>query len=171
MKVRDIFNRIHFFSAILASIFLAFQLVIISTNVVMRYFFKSGIPWMEEISTNVLMSAFTFLSMAIGVKLDTHIHVNLFPKKTPKWITTFLLKFKHLILVVIGAVLIYYGTLLIMGVKARIASFPILPASIQFIMIPLAGLLILYDSVMSLFGIEKDDQYLDQKFMSAGEKK
>ena len=171
MKVRDIFNRIHFFSAILASIFLAFQLVIISTNVVMRYFFKSGIPWMEEISTNVLMSAFTFLSMAIGVKLDSHISVNLFPKKTPEWITTLLLKFKHFILVVIGAVLIYYGTLLILGIKASIASVPILPASLQFIMIPLAGLLILYDSVMSLFGIEKDDQYLEQKFMSAGEKK
>jgi hypothetical protein len=55
-------------------------------------------------------------------------------------------------------------------IKARIASIPILPAFLQFIAIPLAGLLILYDSIMSLFGIEKDDAYLDRKFMSAGEK-
>ena len=67
MKIRDVLNRIHFISAILACIFLAFQLVIISTNVIMRYFFASGISWMEEISSNVLMTAFTFLSMAIGV--------------------------------------------------------------------------------------------------------
>jgi len=171
MKVKNLFNVIHFMSAILASACLAFQLIIISVNVIMRYFFNSGISWMEEISKDVLMSAFTFLSMAIGVKLDSHIHVDLFPKRTPQWITTVLLKLKYLILAVIGFVLVYYGILLILGVKARIASIPILPASLQFIMIPLAGLLILYDSVTNLFGLEKDDHYLDRKFMSAGERK
>jgi hypothetical protein len=38
-------------------------------------------------------------------------------------------------------------------------------------MIPLAGFLILFDSIMSLFGMEKDNQYLDRKFMTVGEKK
>jgi TRAP-type C4-dicarboxylate transport system permease small subunit len=171
MKVRDVLNRVHFISAILASIFLAFQLVIISTNVIMRYFFASGISWMEEISSNVLMTAFTFLSMAIGVKLDLHINVNLFPKGTPQWVTTVLLKLKHLVLAVIGFVLLYYGILLIMGIKGSIASIPSLPASLQFIMIPLAGFLILVDSMMSLFGMEKDNQYLDRKLMAVGEKK
>lgn len=168
MKIGDIFNRIHLISAILASIFLAFQLIIISTNVIMRYFFRSGISWMEEISSNVLMTAFTFLSMAIGVKLDSHIHVNLFPKRTPQWISAFLLKLKHLVLTAIGFVLVYYGILLILGIKGRIASVPILPAYLQFIIIPFAGVLILFDSLMNLFGIEKDDRYLDQIFMSIG---
>jgi len=171
MKARDVFNRVHFISAILASMFLAFQLVIISTNVIMRYFFASGISWMEEISSNVLMTAFTFLSMAIGVKLDLHINVNLFPKGTPQWVTTVLLKLKHLVLAVIGFVLFYYGILLIMGIKGSIASVPSLPASLQFIVIPLAGFLILIDSFMSFFGVEKDDQYLDRIFMAAGEKR
>jgi TRAP-type C4-dicarboxylate transport system permease small subunit len=137
----------------------------------MRYFFASGISWMEEISSNVLMTAFTFLSMAIGVKLDLHINVNLFPEGTPQWVTTFLLKLKHLVLAIIGFVLFYYGILLIMGIKGSIASIPSLPAFLQFILIPLAGFLILFDSIMSLFGVEKDDQYLDRIFMSAGEKK
>jgi TRAP-type C4-dicarboxylate transport system permease small subunit len=171
MKIRTILNVIHLFSAILASTFLAFQVVIISTNVIMRYFFASGISWMEEISSNVLMTAFTFLSMAIGVKLDLHINVNLFPKGTPQWVTTVLLKLKHLVLAVIGFVLLYYGILLIMGIKGSIASIPSLPASLQFIMIPLAGFLILCDSIMSLLGVEKDDQYLDRIFMTAGEKR
>lgn len=171
MKVRDVFNRVHFVSAILASFCLAFQLVIISVNVTLRYFFASGISWMEEISSNVLMTAFTFLSMAIGVKLDLHINVNLFPKGTPQWVTTVLLKLKHLVLTVIGFVLFYYGILLIMGIKGSIASIPSLPAFLQFILIPLAGFLILFDSIMSLFGVEKDDQYLDRIFMTAGKKK
>ena len=171
MRFIKILNVIHLVSAILASIFLAFQVVIISTNVIMRYFFASGISWMEEISSNVLMTAFTFLSMAIGVKLDSHINVNLFPRGTPSWVTTLLLKLKHLLLSVIGFVLCYYGVLLIMGIKGSIASVPSLPASLQFIMIPLAGFLILCDSVMSLLSVEKDDQYLDRKFMRIGEKK
>jgi TRAP-type C4-dicarboxylate transport system permease small subunit len=171
MKIRDAFNAIHLISAFLACIFLAFQVVIISVNVIMRYFFASGISWMEEISSNVLMTAFTFLSMAIGVKLNLHINVNLFPKGTPQWVTTVLLKLKHLVLAVIGFVLFYYGILLIMGIKGSIASIPSLPASLQFIMIPLAGFLILVDSMMSLFGMEKDDPYLDRKLMTVGEKK
>jgi hypothetical protein len=109
--------------------------------------------------------------MAIGVKLDLHINVNLFPKGTPQWVTTTLLKLKHLVLTVIGFVLFYYGILLLMGIKGSIASIPRLPALLQFIMIPLAGFLILCDSIMSLLGIEKDDSYLDRKFMTVGEKK
>ncbi|OGP59264.1 MAG: hypothetical protein A2V65_07745 [Deltaproteobacteria bacterium RBG_13_49_15] len=171
MKVRDIFNRLHYLSAILASVFLALQLIIISVNVIMRYFFASGISWMEEISSNVLMTAFTFLSMAIGVKLDLHINVNLFPKGTPQWVTTVLLKLKHLVLTVIGFVLLYYGILLIMGIKGSISSIPSLPAYLKFVVIPMAGFLILCDSIMSLFGVEKDDQYLDRKLMTVGEKK
>ncbi len=170
MKLKDVLNRIHLVSAFLACICLALQLVIISINVVLRYGFNSGISWMEEISKDVLMTAFTFLSMAIGVKMNLHINVDLFPKRTPSWISTLLRKLKYSVLSVIGFVLLYHGILLILGIKARIASIPILPASLQFIAIPLAGVLILYDSVASLFGLEKDDQYLDQKFMKVGEK-
>ena len=171
MKIRDVFNTIHFISAILASSCLAFQLIIISVNVILRYFFKSGISWMEEISSNVLMTAFTFLSMAIGVKLDLHINVNILPRGTPQWISALLLKLKHLVLTAIGFVLFYYGIQLIMGIKGSIASIPSLPAFLQFIVIPLAGFLILCDSVMSLFGVEKDDHYLVRILMAVGEKK
>ena len=59
MKIRAIFNVVHFISAILACIFLAFQLIIISVNVIMRYFFNSGISWTEEILTNVLRTEFS----------------------------------------------------------------------------------------------------------------
>ncbi len=170
MKVKDFFNTIHLISAILACLCLAFQLVIISVNVIMRYCFSSGISWMEEISKDVLMSAFTFLSMAIGVKLDSHIHVDLFPRKTPHWISTALAKLKYSVLAIIGFVLLFYGVSLILNIKASIASLPWMPASVQFIMIPLAGLLILYDAIVNIFGLGKEADYLDRKFMDVGAK-
>jgi hypothetical protein len=112
-----------------------------------------------------------FFEHTLGVKLDSHINVNLIPKRAPQWITTVLFKLKYLVLSVIGFVLLYYGTSLIFMIKGRIASIPVLPAYLQFIMIPLAGVLILYDSIMNLLGFEKDDAYLDQKLMRVGEKK
>ena len=75
------------------------------------------------------------------------------------------------VLSIIGFVLLYYGILLILGIQGSIASIPALPAYLQFIMIPLAGVLILYDSIKNLVGLEKGDDFLDQTFMSAGEKK
>ncbi len=169
MKMKGFLNKIHFISAVFACSFLGFQLIIISINVIMRYFFSSGISWMEEISKDVLMPAFTFLSMAIGVKMDLHINVNIIPNRAPRWISAVLLKLKYLILAVIGVVFLYYGTSLIFSIKASIATLPMLPASLQFIAIPLAGLLIASDSVLSLLGAQKDDSYLDRKFTSAGE--
>jgi TRAP-type C4-dicarboxylate transport system permease small subunit len=169
MKATPLLNRIHFVSAVLACSFLGFQLIIISVNVIMRYFFSSGISWMEEIAKDVLMPAFTFLSMAIGVKMDLHINVNLFPSRTPQWIPVVLLKLKHFVLAVTGVVLLFYGTSLIFSIKASIATLPMLPASLQFVGIPLAGLLITCDSIMSLLGMQKDNVYLDRKFMSAGD--
>jgi TRAP-type transport system small permease protein len=169
MKATTVLNRIHFVSAVLACSFLGFQLVIISVNVIMRYFFSSGISWMEEISKDVLMPAFTFLSMAIGVKMNLHINVNLIPNRAPAWIPLGLLKLKHLILALTGLVLLCYGTSLIFSIKASIATLPMLPASLQFVAIPLAGLLIACDSILSLLGIQKDNDYLDRKFMSAGD--
>lgn len=168
MSITRIFNRIHFVSAVVASVCLALQLIIITVNVILRYGFDSGISWMEEISKDVLMTAFTFLSMAIGVKLNLHVNVDLIPKRAPSWLTPFLLKLKHAVVGLVGLALAYYGILLIMAIKARIASIPILPASLQFIMMPLAGVLIAYDSMIALLGLDRDDHSIDEFFMKAG---
>jgi TRAP-type C4-dicarboxylate transport system permease small subunit len=61
VSLTRIFNKIHFLSAIVASICLALQLIAISVNVILRYGFDSGISWMEEISKDVLMSAWHWL--------------------------------------------------------------------------------------------------------------
>jgi TRAP-type C4-dicarboxylate transport system permease small subunit len=168
VNVPRIFNKIHFLSAVVASACLALQLVVITVNVILRYGFDSGISWMEEISKDVLMTAFTFLSMAIGVKLNLHVNVDLIPKRAPDWVSRFLLKLKHVVVGLVGLALAYYGVLLIMGITARIASIPILPAYLQFIMMPLAGVLITYDSVISFLGLDSDRYSIDELFMRAG---
>jgi len=162
------FNAVFLVAIILASLCLAGQLVIISINVILRYFFSSGISWVEEISKDVLMTTFTFLAMAIGVKLDTHINVDLFPKKTPAWVSTALEILKNVMFVGVGLFLTVYGIILCTNIKSRIASVPALPGFVQYIFIPLGGFMILADSIMKLFGLEKGDRSLDERFMGIG---
>jgi TRAP-type C4-dicarboxylate transport system permease small subunit len=170
VSIARVFNKIYLVSAVVASACLALQLIVITVNVIMRYGFDSGISWMEEISKDVLMTAFTSLSMAIGVKLNLHVNVDLIPKRAPAWVTPFLFKLKHVVVGLVGLALAYYGVLLVMGIKARIASIPILPAYLQFITMPLAGVLITYDSLIALLGVNRDDHSIDDLFMKAGTK-
>jgi TRAP-type C4-dicarboxylate transport system permease small subunit len=181
-RLQKIFNFIHLAGIILAIVTLTMQLLIIAVNVILRNTYNltlfgirvqpwaSGLPWMEEMSSNVLMTAFTFLSMAIGVKLKSHINVDIIPKKAPPILHKILDKFTHVVMSLIGFVLCYFGIVLIFSLRGSIASLPVLPISLQYILLPLAGFLILVDSLMSLAGIEKEDHYLDNIFMGIGEK-
>lgn len=169
--VRRVFDGLYLAGVVLAAFCLAAQLVIITVNVTLRYVFNSGISWVEEISKDVLMTAFTFLAMAIGVRLDSHINVDLFPRRIPAWLEKALWVLKHLVVGAVGLFLAWYGFSLILMVQGSIASVPSLPIDLQFVLIPFAGFLIFGESLLNLFGVPKGESSLDEMFMGIGEKK
>lgn len=166
--IRRVFNVLYLVGVVLAGLCLFAQLVIISINVVLRYFFASGISWVEEISKDVLMTAFTFLAMGIGVALDSHINVDLFPRRTPAWLTAALGIFKHLVVAAVGLFLAWYGLSLVLLVRGSIASVPSLPISLQYILIPFGGFLIFGESLLSLFKVAKVDRSVDERLTRIG---
>lgn len=169
--IRRAFNALYLAGVVLAGLCLAAQLAIISVNVTLRYVFNSGISWVEEISKDVLMTAFTFLAMAIGVSLDSHINVDLFPRRIPAWLDKALWVLRHLVVGGVGLFLTWFGLSLVLMIRGSIASVPSLPIALQFIMIPFAGLLILCESLFSLFGVPKGETSLDHIFMRIGERR
>ena len=171
VPVRRVFRTLNLAGIVVATICLAAQLVIITVNVVLRYFFNSGISWIEEISTDVLMTAFTFIAMAIGVTLDTHINVDLFPRSIPAWLDKELRILKQLVVGGVGFFLARYGFSLLFMLKGSIASVPSLPIALQYILIPFGGFLILAESLLNLFGVPKGEPSLDDLFMGIGERK
>lgn len=170
-RLQKAFDAVYLVGIVIASLCLAAQLVLITINVILRYFFASGISWVEEISKDVLMTAFTFLAMAIGVKLDTHISVDVLPRNAPSWLTFGLDKLKHLLLACVGLFLAAKGLSLMTLVRGSIASLPSLPITLQYVFIPFAGALILIDSLLRLIGLETRDHLLDEWFMGMGEKR
>jgi TRAP-type C4-dicarboxylate transport system permease small subunit len=132
----------------------------------------TGIAWMEEVSKDVLFTSITFIAMAVGVKLNIHINVNIIPeRKVPQWLNNALRKLTNLILIGISIIFIFYGTNLIRLVSGSLASIPGFSIKFQYIMIPVAGVLIFIDSLMDLFGLEKDDKCIDDSLMSCGLRK
>ncbi|MGI6792628.1 TRAP transporter small permease, partial [Aminivibrio sp.] len=74
------FRYIHLALVAFAKILLVFMVILIFSNVFMRYVLNSGIPWSEEVSI-VIVVWFTFISLALGVKHRLHISLCILPER------------------------------------------------------------------------------------------
>lgn len=127
------------------------MVVIVFTNVVLRYGFHSGIKWGEEIPL-VIVIWFTFIAMALGVKENLHISITLLPKNLPDHIERFLRVFKYICEIILGCILFYYGLGL---AKNGLRSF--LPAThitnaINYIVLPINAIFIILYATIYLYG-------------------
>jgi len=162
--IRRALNIAHLVSVFAAMAFLVALVVIISIHVVLRYVFISGISWSAEVASKVLMPAFVFLGMAVGVEEDLHININILPRKMPPLLDTSLNTLKYLCNIFIGGVLVYYGIYLVSFQNKFDVILPATewPSSLQYIILPVAGALIIFISLLYIFKIPKDEKYIDR---------
>ena len=159
--IRLVFNWVYI-GLIFCSKFLIVALVAVtSTHVFMRYVLGGGLRWAEEVAL-ILVIWFTFIAMALGVKKNLHISINVLPKRMPQWLDTGLFKLKALVIFIVAFVMVYYGRdLFRAGMRSTLPATG-MPAGIQHLAIPVAGVLMLYDSFMDLCGFDKKDRYIDE---------
>lgn len=134
----------------LAMALLVAMVLLVFLNVVMRYGFNSGIFWSEEISL-VIVIWFTFIAMALGVKESLHINVDILPKKLPKAFFITLECMRDILVILIGAIMIYYGwKLTLNGAKSTLPATNI-PNSINYLVLPIAGVFIVLYAIIHLY--------------------
>ena len=126
----------------LAMVLLVAMVLIVFSNVVLRYGFSSGIRWAEEISL-VIVIWFTFIAMALGVKENLHINITILPKRLPRVFNDALNLIKYILEIAIGFILLYFGW----GVTKN-AGRSRLPATgfsnaINYIIVPIASVFII----------------------------
>jgi len=126
----------------LAMVLLVAMVLIVFSNVVLRYGFNSGIRWAEEMSL-VIVIWFTFIAMALGVKENLHINITILPKKLPRLFNDSLNLIKYVLEIVIGFILLYFGW----GVTQN-AGRSRLPATgfsnaLNYIIVPIASVFII----------------------------
>lgn len=160
-KFKNILDKIFHILLSFAMILLIAMVIIVFTNVVLRYGFSSGIKWGEEIPL-VIIIWFTFIAMALGVKEDLHISITLFTSKANKTVNYFLNLGKYLIEFIIGFIMLKYGWLLTLnGLKSFLPATHITNA-INYIVLPISAIFIMLYSfiyfVENIQGLMKNNK-------------
>ena len=157
-----ILNLIHIVLVYFAELLLAIMVVLVFTNVVLRYVFNSGILWSDEIALLVAVW-FSFIAMALGVKLRLHIHINvLSANHIPAALNLFLWKLRDIVVILVGAGMVVWGRILIGFTMRSILPATGLPAGTLYAIVPVASAVIVLDGLMQLFGIDTESRQMEE---------
>lgn len=138
-----------------AMFLLVLMVIIVFTNVVLRYGFSSGIKWGEE-APLVIVIWFTFIAMALGVKEDLHISITVFTLLANRVVNDLLNILKYVIEFCIGVIIFRYGWLLTLnGLKSFLPATHITNA-INYIILPISAVFIICYSFLYLVENIKD---------------
>ncbi|GAK54536.1 hypothetical protein U14_05823 [Candidatus Moduliflexus flocculans] len=167
--LKKVMNIVHLVMGYIAIFQLIAMVILISVQVFCRYVLNFSISWVEEVCL-LLMVWFSFIAMAIGVKNKLHISIELFVMWLPKRVQNGIIaKISDVSIIAIGFVLIYHGILLVQNGMMSTLPATGLPAAAGYIFVPITGVLILYDAVMDLFGLEKEEDLLEKRLKKEGD--
>lgn len=159
--LRAIDTGVHKVLLLIAQVALFSMIVIVCVTVFFRYVLNDGIIWAEEVP-RTLVALFAFLACAMGVRDHLHISLNFFYSrfKVGGAGRKVLDIFFNLTVFVCGFIMAYYGWLLVTQLHKFTMPATGFPRSIQYISMPISGVIIMYDSLLFLFGVLKDDDHL-----------
>lgn len=140
---RALFKALEWF-AIICMVVLT---LIVFMDVILRYIFKQGFPWTQEVATLMLVW-FSFIGMAIGVLEKIHISIEMFTSKLSDKAIAALECFNHILIAVFGGFMIYFGAIIMNMTKLSTMPATKLPSSVLYVILPLAGVLVLLNAVL-----------------------
>ena len=148
------FNMIHKIYNVFASglewfakISLVVMTLIVFVDVVLRYIFKQGFSWTQEVAT-LLLVWFSLIGMAIGVVERIHISIEMFTSKLSKRAIAFLELLDHILISLFGCAMIYYGIVVMKLTSKSTLPATKLPSAVLYIILPLSGVLIILNAVI-----------------------
>ncbi len=159
--LRGIDTFIHKILLVIAQVALFGMIGIVIVTVFCRYVLNTGIIWAEEMPRN-LVALFAFLACAMGVRDHLHIGVGFFYNrfKVGGKVRKVLDIVYNLSTFACGGIMAFYGWNLCRQLWRFTMAATGLPRSVQYISMPIAGIIIMYDSLLFLFGVLKEDSLL-----------
>ena len=140
---RALFKALEWF-AIICMVVLT---IIVFMDVILRYIFKQGFSWTQEVATLMLVW-FSLIGMGIGVLEKIHISIEMFTSKLPEKAISVLDTINHILIAVFGGAMVYYGALIMDMTKLSTMPATKLPSSVLYVILPLSGLLVLLNAVL-----------------------
>lgn len=161
--IRVVNHWAHFVMLCIAEVALTFMVAIVFMTVVLRYCFNTGIGWAEEVP-RLLVTLFSFLACAIGVRDHMHISVNVLYNVFPKNGTMRKVfdVFADVCVFLCGIFLLSCGFSRVRTLMGLPGTLPMtgLPTWVQYVPAPMAGFLMTFDSILFLTGILKPGDLL-----------
>lgn len=126
------------------------MIVIVFTAVITRKIFHFMFAWSEEV-TLLCLTWFTFMGIAIGFRERLHLGMDIFEKANPK-----ILKisdyFIDAVTFLFGLYLVVYGWDFTMMMRGSVLAATQLPNVVQYIVMPITGVLTCVYSLLQLLG-------------------
>jgi TRAP-type transport system small permease protein len=159
--LRAIDTFVHRILLVIAQVALFGMIAIVCVTVFCRYVLNTGIIWAEEVP-RTLVALFAFIACAMGVRDHLHISVGFFYRrfKVGGAGRRFLDAVFNLSTFASGAIMAVYGWNLCVQLHRFTMAATGMPRSVQYISMPIAGTIIMYDSLLFLFGVLKEDDLL-----------
>jgi TRAP-type C4-dicarboxylate transport system permease small subunit len=159
--LRAIDTVIHRILLVIAQIALFAMIAIVCIVVFCRYVLNTGIIWAEEVP-RTLVALFAFIACAMGVRDHLHIGINFFYNRfkvggAGRKVLDIIF---NILIFACGAIMTVYGWNLCVQLFRFTMAATGFPRSVQYISMPIAGAIIMYDSLLFLFGVLKEDSRL-----------
>ena len=132
---RGLFKALEWF----AMICMVVLTVVVFCDVVLRYIFKQGFSWTQEIATLMLVW-FSLIGMAIGVLEKIHISI--------EKVISIIESIDHVLIAVFGGVMLYYGIVIMQMTKSSTLPATKMPSAVLYVILPISGLLILLNALL-----------------------
>ena len=172
--LRSIDRVIHKVLLVIAQVSLIAMVLILTYTVVLRYVFNTGVAWAEEVP-RLLVTVFVFLACAMGVRDHLHICVNVIYNRFRKdgKMRRALEVLGDVAVLACGLFMFISGGQRVIRMMSLSGVQPMtgLPNWVQYISVPIAGFIMVYDSILFLTGIlpkgdhlfsEEDTDYTDR---------
>ncbi len=130
---------------------LLFMVVLITGQVILRGSTGRSIKWAEEVAL-IAMVWVTFLTMAMGVRYDIHIRIDMFVDWLPKKGKIALEWALNLILALIAFLMVWYGYELTRYAMRSTMPATQFPTGVVYGVVPVAGAICLLQTLSRLLG-------------------
>jgi TRAP-type C4-dicarboxylate transport system permease small subunit len=162
------FNLVHIGLVYIAKLMMIAMVLIIFTNVVLRYVFNSGLMWSEEVAL-LLAVWFIFIAMSLGVKQNLHINISIIPEgKLPPKLSRALDIIKSLVILVLALTMLLDGWKLVGFTMRSIMPATQWPAGLLYAILPVSAVIMIYESIMDILGIDTKDAAVDSFLAGKG---
>ena len=140
------------FETVLSGFFLSVTVLVVILNVILRYAFRSGIFWVEEVATTCFIWS-VFVGAASAYRNNLHIGIDVVTKLFPKAVQKFVSVAVNAAMVVINGYIVYLSILFIQS--NRLKRTPVLDIPAIYVNLSITagfGLITLY----ALYFLYKD---------------